>query len=299
MKRAGWLDVPETGGAFAIRFLVIVCTVFGRAPARAFLRLVAAYYTLTHRTSREASRNWLQRVHGSGRVTTRMVYSHILCFAQVSLDRLFLVRGQLWRFDLRGFGEEHLRAARASKRGVIFLGAHLGAFEALCALAETDDVRVNIVGYFGNAKRINAALRRIAPRGAVRLIEIQPGTVEFVFTIQDCIDRGEHVGILGDRVGLGGDTIEVDFMGAPARFPSGVYGLASVLRCPVYLVFGLYTKPNRYDIHCEPFAERVVLPRNGRSTALAEYAKRYAGRLEHYARMAPENWFNFFDFWSG
>jgi predicted LPLAT superfamily acyltransferase len=25
--------------------------------------------------------------------------------------------------------------------------------------------------------------------------------------------------------------------------------------------------------------------------------KRYAQRLEHYCRMAPYNWFNFYDFW--
>ena len=26
-------------------------------------------------------------------------------------------------------------------------------------------------------------------------------------------------------------------------------------------------------------------------------AQRYADRLEHYTRLAPDNWFNFYDFW--
>ena len=66
----------------------------------------------------------------------------------------------------------------------------------------------------------------------------------------------------------------------------------------MYLAFGLYEEPNRYALYCEPFAERVVLPRASRADALAAYAARYAARLEHYCRLAPYNWFNFYDFWS-
>ena len=80
--------------------------------------------------------------------------------------------------------------------------------------------------------------------------------------------------------------------------PSGVYLLAAALHCPVYLIFGLYRDPNRYDIHCELFAEEVVLPRNARPAGIAVYAQLYADRLAHYGRLAPDNWFNFFDFWA-
>lgn len=53
-----------------------------------------------------------------------------------------------------------------------------------------------------------------------------------------------------------------------------------------------------YDLYCEPFAERVTLPRGDRQGALAEHVRRYAERLEHYVRKAPDNWFNFYDFWA-
>ncbi len=36
-------------------------------------------------------------------------------------------------------------------------------------------------------------------------------------------------------------------------------------------------------------------PRPG--APLKAYVQRYAERLEHYARKAPDNWFNFYDFW--
>jgi predicted LPLAT superfamily acyltransferase len=295
---AGWLDVAEVGGVVGIRLLVLVCTVFGRAPARFMLRFVALYYGLFHPTARRASRAWLEKVHGGGRVSFGMIYTHLLRFSQVSLDRLFLIRRQTWRFRTIIHGEEHFRALKAPEKGALLLGAHLGSFEALRIQADLDGVPLNIVGHFRNARMINAALRRLDGKSRVRLIEIEHAGIGFIFDIKESIERGEHVAILGDRVGLGGGTVEVPFMGELAPFPSGVYLLAATLRCPVYLLFALHRPPNVYEFHCELFTREIVLPRKARSGAIVAYARKYAERLEHYARMAPDNWFNFFDFWS-
>ncbi len=50
-------------------------------------------------------------------------------------------------------------------------------------------------------------------------------------------------------------------------------------------------------LHCEPFADPLLLPRATRQQALQEAVDRYAARLEHHALIAPLDWFNFFDFW--
>ena len=73
--------------------------------------------------------------------------------------------------------------------------------------------------------------------------------------------------------------------------------LAALLESPVYLAVGLYTPPRRYDFHCELLFERIELPRSRREEVLADCARRYAARLEHYCRMAPFDWFNFYGFW--
>jgi predicted LPLAT superfamily acyltransferase len=138
---------------------------------------------------------------------------------------------------------------------------------------------------------------RLDPGTHIRLIEIEPDSPTFVFRIKACVDRGELVAILADRVGLGGGVATVDFLGARAPMPTGPYALAAALGCPVYFTAGLYRAPDRYDLHCEPFAERVVLPRATRKAALAGYAQEFADRLARHTRMAPDNWFNFYDFW--
>jgi predicted LPLAT superfamily acyltransferase len=68
------------------------------------------------------------------------------------------------------------------------------------------------------------------------------------------------------------------------------------LACPVYLFFCPKIQ-GRYRLYFEAFAERVRLPRSTREQELGRYAQAYADRLEHYCRLAPFQWFNFFDFW--
>jgi len=40
-----------------------------------------------------------------------------------------------------------------------------------------------------------------------------------------------------------------------------------------------------------------VFDRRNREADLEKWVRRYAERLEYYCRLAPYNWFNFYDFW--
>jgi predicted LPLAT superfamily acyltransferase len=292
---AGWLGVTERGTIAGIRFLAWLSTAFGRAPARAALRVAALYYALFYASARRASYDYLERIHG--RATFAMVYAHILAFAEVALDRAFFVTGKLGYFRVTRVGHHFLETLAAERRGAILLGAHLGSFEAMRMQGDRDGLRINFLGYFRNARRINAVLQKLNPNATARLIAIDPENFGFVLRIKEHTDHGELIALLGDRVGRDGRAATVDFLGGKADFPTGPYMLAFLLRCPIYLTFALYRAPNHYEMFCEPFEEQAQLPREGREQALADYAQRFATRLEHYVRLAPDNWFNFHSFW--
>jgi predicted LPLAT superfamily acyltransferase len=128
---------------------------------------------------------------------------------------------------------------------------------------------------------------------------MEDDAVSTALRIKTAIADGQLVGMLGDRRAADpARNVTVDFLGAPAKLPIGPYLVAHALRCPVYQVFGLLTGPARYDLHCEPFADRIDLPRGTREDALRKYAQRYADKLAEYTHITPFNWFNFYDFWS-
>lgn len=291
----GWLKVAESGALFGLRFLAVMATLLGRTPVRWLLRVIVFYYALVRRDAMRISADYLaqlQQPHGFWDC-----YRHILCFAECTTDRFFFIRGLHHFFDIRANGRENLERLKQSGRGAILLGAHLGSFEAMHASGGVEGYQISVVGYFRNARLINEVLTTVGRGVHASLIEVSPGDVSFPLRLRDRIERGELLAILGDRL-VGGAEVEVDFLGRKARLPAGVYAIASVLKCPVYLTFGLYHPPNRYELYCELFAERIELPRGNRQEAIARYAQQYADRVAHYCRLAPNNWFNFYDFWS-
>jgi len=293
---SNWLEVREKGAVFGIRWMVFLGTTLGRGTARAFVSFIALYYVLVHGSVRRTCRDFLTRVQG--RATFGMIYQHVLRFAHCAVDRLFLLRGRTDLFQVTSHGTEHLRDTQNAGRGAILLGAHIGSFEAMRALARDRQYRINIVGYFRNARMINAALEALDPNSRARVIHVDPDGPTFVLQVRELVEKGEFVAILADRTGLGGKTVDADFLGSRVKFPAGPYVLASVLRCPVFLTFGLFHEPDRYDLYCEPFADPLLLDRRRRAEDLAMWAGRYASRLEHYVRLAPDNWFNFYDYWA-
>lgn len=292
-----WLSQQERGALLGIRFVFSLASAFGRWPARQFVRLVALYYALFDRGVKRASRDWLERVHGR-RVRWREVYAHIFTFAQVALDRIFLLKGRTRAFTVNRNGNHHLQQLVADGRGAVLLGAHLGSFEAMRMSADTEAFPISIVGHFENARMVNALLSRIDPAMAAKVIHVGDDPIAFALKVKERLEVGHMVAILGDRVGLNDKTVHVDFFGDSAAFPTGPFLLAAALRSPVYLVFGLYYEPNRYELFCEPFAERIELPRADRAASLERIVQRYANELERYCRKAPNNWFNFYDFWA-
>jgi predicted LPLAT superfamily acyltransferase len=308
-----WLTVAERGTVAGISLLVWLATAFGRAPARLVLRFVAFYYALVHGSLRRVSSEYLTRVHG--KATFAMVYQHVLRFAEAALDRAFIVTGKLGHFQVTRTGSENLQRLVAEGRGAILLGAHLGSFEAMRIQGDRRGLRINFLGYFKNARMMNAALAKLNPDATARFIPIDHANFDFVLRVKERIEAGEFIALLGDRVGpatRGGSEARVatvDFLGGKADFPTGPYVLASILKCPVLLTFGLYRAPDRYELYCEPFETEVRLPRGGarraeggdgagaREAALQAYAQKFAARLEHFVRLAPDNWFNFYEFW--
>ena len=156
-------------------------------------------------------------------------------------------------------------------------------------------LKIAMLMYEENARKINQTLEAINPAATQDIIAL--GKMESMLEARDKLDQGYLVGMLADRA-LGDDlTVDHEFLGELAPFPVGPFRMAAMLRRPVFFMTGLYLGGNRYQIHFEPLADFSATTRENREQAIFAAQQHYADRLSHFCRIAPYNWFNFFDFW--
>jgi predicted LPLAT superfamily acyltransferase len=292
-----WLERPEAGTAVGYKLINAFARLCGRRAARLVLHPITLYFLIRRGPERRASRAYLERVTGK-KAGLRQIAQHINCFASVILDRAFLLAERFKRFDIRVFGLDDLRSAWARQQGVLVFGSHLGSFDALRVLAQLrPDVKVRVVIDVEQNPALSRVLNALNPELARSIINPRRDGMSTALAIKEALDEKALVTLLVDRARPGNEVLLCDFLGHPAPFPVSPWRLAAALKVPVVLCFGLYRGGNRYDLHFEPFADTFAVERTRREDHLKDAVRRFAARLEHYARDAPYNWFNFYDFW--
>lgn len=269
----------------------------GRGPTRLLLWPVSAYFVLARGPERRASRDYLTRVLGRpARLSD--VFRHVHVFSATILDRVFLLSGQLPRFELQIEGAGQLSTHFDEGHGALMFGSHLGSFEVLRMLGiDKPKLQLRVVLDVGHNPALTELLDSLNPGVAKTVIDAGQDGPSLLLAIKEATDAGALVAMLVDRVQPGQPSHPAHFLGGTARFPVAPWLLASVLKVPVILGFGLYRGGRRYDLVFEMFDPCLRIERRQRSQALQAIIQRYADRLQHHASTAPYNWFNFYDFW--
>lgn len=290
-----WLAQTERSNVLALRSLVWITSVLGRRIGQWLLYPICAYFLIFSVTARRASKQYLTRVFGRP-ARWREMFQHYLTFSTVALDRVFLLTNRYDLFDIRCSGEQPLLDLVAQQKGALLLGAHMGSFEILRAIGEQRrGATVRMLMFEDNAQKLNAVLSAINAEFKMSIVSL--GKIDSMLKIKEHLDAGELVGMLGDRALSADGQVSVPFLGHDAEFPDAPFRLAAMLRCPVFLMVGLYRGANRYDLYFEVLCDGATVARGERENALRLWQKRYVERLEYYCRAAPYNWFNFFNFW--
>jgi predicted LPLAT superfamily acyltransferase len=300
-----WVSVAERGSILGMRFIVWCYRALGRRFCQWLILPVVLYFFVTDRKGRRASLRYLRRLYArpggpealSGPPTWRHSLRHYHAYGLSILDRVGFWLGRDVDYTIVFHGAEQFTQLREEGRGAIVLGSHLGSFDALRVLARRSQVVVNVVMFIQHARMINSIFQSLDREASVRMIQLDANSINAAFAIKACIERGEFVALLADRVGIGDEkrTGQIEFLGDRTAFPHGPFFLASLLKCPAIFMVALRVGDGRYEAFAERVAERIVV--SGRDD-LDALAADYARRLERYCMMAPYQWFNFYDYWS-
>lgn len=300
---AHWASIAERGSSAGLSLMLWIYRHLGRWVLLLLLHPVILYFVLFGRTARLASQQyWLQVARANGEEATvgfSTVYKHFYQFGVAAVDKVGSWTGAIQRRDAIIHGEEHFNKLIATRQGALFIGSHLGNLELCRALGEKGGrFRINAIVFHKNALKFQQVLRACAPQVELNVIQVDSIGIDTAIVVKQKIDAGEIIIIVGDRTSVSatGRVFMADFLGKPAPFAEGPFVLASILECPVYLIFCL-REQGTYNVYLEPFAQSLKFPRAERVAQLAGKVQQYAQRLEHHTLRVPDQWFNFHDFW--
>ena len=289
-----WLRHKERGSILLLRLMRLFSLVLGRKLSRVVIYGIALYFVLAAPAARKTSREFLARCLERP-VTWLDMYRNILAFASTIHDRFYLLNDRYDIFNIHVTGVEQLHASLAGNKGLFLFGSHLGSFEILRSHARNTPYLVSIAMYPDNARQLNSALSAINPKIMQNIISL--GQIDSMLEIHRKLKEGSMVGLLVDRAVGTDQYITLPFLGAPARFPTGPFRMATMLKHPVYFMSGLYRGGNRYDMHFELLTDYSEHSSTDRDALVRNVLIKYVTVLEQHCKSAPYNWFNFFDFW--
>lgn len=299
-----WQEMQEVGTIAGIRFLFFVYRTLGRWAFSICLTPAILYYFLIMTVPRKASLEFLNKARKFGADLPKnqsliyLSFKHFFIFGSSLLDKVAAWAGGINISHVDYQGRDVFIDHVHKSQGMLVIVSHLGNLEVCRVVAEGGrGVHLNVLVHTKHAERFNRIIQEVDPDSSLNLIQVTEMTPATALMLQEKLSRGEVLVIAGDRTPIKSErSSRVEFLGEEANFPQGPYLLASILKCPVYLMF-CATKKRRHAIVFEHFTDKVSLPRKDRELHITRYAQQYAHRLQHYACLYPLQWFNFYPFW--
>jgi KDO2-lipid IV(A) lauroyltransferase len=272
---ARWLPMPVLSGI----------NLFGNTLALALLR----------RTPREIRDNFRLALGASeaeaGRLTRRLFYE----YGRAVID-VWRLRSEAFVPEITTFriDAEILRGVRSGGRGFLLVTGHVGNWEMGAVTLRRHDLTPAVVGQpelDPNVQEMRLALRE---RLGVESIDIG-SSMGTAFKVRKAVDAGRAVALLVDRA-YAEDSVLVPFFGRPTPFLRSPALLARFADCPILPGFFLRNPDGTYrNVWGAPLRHDPALtPEEDAARIMAKVA----AALEGVVRRHPEQWFNFYRFWS-
>ena len=180
-------------------------------------------------------------------------------------------------------GWEHVEAARAEGRGVVFTAPHFGNVDMLMQVVAVRGLPVTIPAEHLQPERLFEYVCSLrASHGMVRLVPAD-GLLLGLFR---ALRRNEAVALAADR-SVTGSGRWVSFFGGPARLPDSAVRLALRTGAGLMVGFGYRRPAGRFLLR----VVRVPLKRTGqREVNLDRGMETVVAFLEEHIRADPEQW---------
>lgn len=285
-------DGKSRGGRFGHQFFVGLIRLFGVKCAYCFLAFIVIYFIPFAPKATRAIWQYNRRIRGLGVCSSiKELYCHYFVFGQTLIDKIAIKGGMSDSYNFKFENYKRFSEILENSNGLIMIGAHIGCWEAGAGYFSEYGKKLNIVMLDAEHQQIKDVLEQSAEqRDSFNLIPLNQDGIGAMLQIRIALNNGEFVCFNGDRYMAEDNVAKVEFLGAEAKFPLGIFKIAQKCRVPIVFYYAMRESGCTYRfIFEEPLLE-------GKYKA-EDLLREYTQSLEKVVTKYPRQWFNFYNFW--
>jgi predicted LPLAT superfamily acyltransferase len=282
------------GAPVGYRFFVSILKHFGVLPSYLLLRLVVLYYFFfSYKSSKLIFHYFHKKLHYNRLQSLGLLYKNYYRLGQTIIDKVVIMSGIDNKFTYNFDGEENLRKITALQKGGLLLSAHLGNWEIAGHLLKRLETKINVVMYDGEHQQIKKYMEGVTGKRNMNVIVIKED-LSHIYAISEALKNNELVCIHADRFVEGNKTMVCNFLNEPARFPAGPFVLAATFKVPLSFVFAFKETGTHYHLYASDLKQYDGLSKD---VMMQQVLQAFAAEMEEKAKLYPEQWFNYYNFW--
>lgn len=295
---AGW-GGKTRGGVSGYAIFVFLVSFLPLRAVYLVLNFVVLYFFFFSPNAFKSIFDFYYRRKKFGRVKSlRYVWRNYYLLGQSLIDKISLYSqsGHMFTFDFDG--EEYLKEIARGGKGGFLVSAHVGNWDVAGSMLDRIDSKINVVMLDAEHQRIKNYLSGVFKSQKFNIIPIKDD-FSHLLKIKEALQKNELICIHGDRFVPGAKTLRKIFLGYEASFPAGPFLLPAKFNVPVSFVFAMKERNDHYHF----FASKPVQFNKPGSTRERENQSgllldQYIRNLEMILDKYPEQWFNYYNFWS-
>lgn len=284
-------DGKTKGSLWGYRFFVFCIRFFGVRFSYFFGLFVVSYYILFSGKERKALVSFYQTGFSYSRAKSLWFSAKTFYrFAQVLIDRVALKTTRKKQYSHTFENEKALKDIYAHGKGGFFISGHIGNWEnAGQLIGERITANIHVLMLDAEVEKIKQYLEQQTERSKFELIPIKDD-MSHLITIHQALKRNDLIALHADRIMDQTKTFRLPFLNGFAKFPAGPFIMAYKFKVPVTFVFAVKEGSFNYALSATDPIWKAVSPE--------QLAEQYVKRLEEMVRKAPDQWFNFYDYYA-
>ena len=229
---------------------------------------------------------------GYGRLKSAWkTYINHCLFGQVVIDKFAMYAGK--KFNIEIEGQEHFHNLAIRPDGFVLLSAHIGNYEIAGYTLVAKNKRFNALVFAREKESVMRNRNKMFASTNINMIAIRPD-MSHLFEINQALTDGETVSMSADRINGSPKHIELDFLGAKAKFPLGPFFVTTMRSLNVLEVSVMKTSLRSYKIYVTPLHYDKTA---NHKEQINQLSKAYVAEFEKRVRQYPTQWYNYFEFW--